>query len=48
MRRYGKEAKLLTELAKVPPPLLAYGRVFERDLEMMFRRPDLVPALPVL
>lgn len=46
VRRYGKEAKLLTEIAKVPAPLLRYGRVFERDLEMMFERPDLVPAIP--
>lgn len=46
VRRYGKEAKLLSELAKVPPATLAYGQYIEQNLEAMFADPDRVPPVP--
>lgn len=48
VRRYGKEAKLLAELGKVPEPLLQYGRFIEANLERLFDFPGHVPPVPTV
>jgi hypothetical protein len=46
LRRYGKEAKLQSELAKVPQPLIEHGRLFHEKIEQMFSDVRTVPPLP--
>lgn len=48
VRRYGKEAKLLTELGKVPGPVLRYSQQIEANLEQWFDFPNLVPPVPAV
>jgi hypothetical protein len=48
LRRYGKEAKLQSELAKVPAPFILYGQRFGQRIGDMFNNPRSVPPLPTL
>ena len=48
LRRYGKEAKLQGQLARVPEAMIEYGRAFEQRLPEMFAHPGRVPPLPRL
>ena len=43
VRRYTKEAKILSELHKVPPPLLRYGEYVEANILQLFSAPQAFP-----
>ena len=47
LKRYGKESKLLSELRKVPPSTVEFGRTVDARLQEFFEQPGLVvPLLP--
>ena len=43
-RRYAKEAKILSELHKVPPSLLRYGEFVEAHVMQLFSTPQTFPG----
>ena len=47
LRRYGKEAKILAELRKIPDPTMAYALSVESNLEAVFHRAITIP-LPLV
>ena len=47
VRRYTKEAKVLSELHKVSAMVLSYGEFVEPQLQQLFLNPSTVPTFPV-
>lgn len=45
VRRYTKEAKMLSELHKVSPSILRYGEFIEERIGEMFADPQLFPSM---